>query len=51
MCIRDRVRFGIPESVRWLENHDRDAEAERSVRVFEDAAGVAPVETLSLIHI
>lgn len=39
------VRFGIPESVRWLENHDRDAEAERSVRVFEDAAGVAPVET------
>ena len=39
------VRFGIPESVRFLENHDRDAEAERSVRVFEDAAGVAPVPT------
>ena len=39
------VRYGIPESVRFLENHDRDAEAERSVRVFEGAAGIAPAPT------
>ena len=39
------VRFSIPESVRFLENKNRDAEAEASVRVFEEAAGVAPVPT------
>lgn len=37
------VRWGLPESVRFLESKGRFAEAEASVRVFEDAAGVAPV--------
>ena len=37
------VRWGLPESVRFLESKGRYAEAEASVRVFEDAAGVAPV--------
>lgn len=37
------VRFGLPESVRFLEKKDRDEEAEAVVRSFEDAAGVAPV--------
>lgn len=39
------VRFGIPESVRFLENKNRDAEAEASVRKFEEASGIAPVAT------
>ncbi len=39
------VRFGIPESVRFLESKNRDAEAEASVRVFEKSAGIAPVAT------
>ena len=34
------VRFRLPESVRFLERHGRDAEAEASVRVFESASGV-----------
>ena len=34
------IRFGIPESVRYLESKGRFAEAERSVRVFERSAGV-----------
>jgi len=39
------IRFGLPESVRFLEAHNRDAEAEASVRAFEAAAGVPPVPT------
>lgn len=37
------VRFGLPESVRFLEKKGRVDEAEAAVRSFEDAAGVAPV--------
>lgn len=37
------VRWGLPESARWLERHGRHAAAEAVVRSFEDAAGaVAP---------
>lgn len=36
------VRFGLPESVRFLEQRGRLEEAERTVRAFEEAAGVAP---------
>jgi MFS transporter, putative metabolite:H+ symporter len=36
------VRFGLPESVRFLEHRGRYAEAEAAVRRFEDSAGVAP---------
>jgi len=36
------VRLGLPESVRFLERHGRLEEAERTVRSFEDAAGVEP---------
>lgn len=36
------VRWGLPESVRFLESRGRFAEAEASVRIFEDAAGVDP---------
>lgn len=35
------VRFGLPESVRFLEAKGRHAEAERVVRDFESAAGSA----------
>ncbi|MCD2262110.1 MFS transporter [Dietzia aurantiaca] len=34
------VRFGLPESVRYLESKGRHAEAEGVVREFEEAAGV-----------
>ena len=37
------VRFRLPESVRFLESKGRFAEAEASVRVFEESAGVAAV--------
>ncbi|HLS14749.1 MAG TPA: MFS transporter [Beutenbergiaceae bacterium] len=37
------VRFGLPESVRFLESKGRVDEAEASVRHFEQAAGVDPV--------
>ncbi len=37
------VRFGLPESVRFLESKGRHDEAERSVRSFESASGVEPV--------
>ncbi|PFG68132.1 MFS transporter [Enemella evansiae] len=37
------VRFGLPESVRYLEKRGRIDEAERAVRTFEESAGVAPV--------
>jgi putative MFS transporter len=36
------VRFGLPESVRFLERRGRVAEAEASVRRFENSAGVRP---------
>ncbi|WP_426325495.1 MFS transporter [Microbacterium sp. E-13] len=35
------VRWGLPESARWLERRGRFAEAAAVVRTFEDAAGVA----------
>lgn len=35
------VRWGLPESARWLARRGRFAEAESVVRSFEDAAGVA----------
>ena len=34
------VRFGLPESVRFLEQRGRNAEAEAAVRRFEESAGV-----------
>ncbi len=37
------VRWGLPESVRFLELRGRVDEAEAAVRRFESAAGVAPV--------
>jgi putative MFS transporter len=36
------VRYGLPESVRFLEGRGRYVEAESVVRRFEDSAGVAP---------
>lgn len=36
------VRFGLPESVRFLEQRGRESEAETAVRRFESAAGIAP---------
>lgn len=36
------VRFGLPESVRFLESRGRYAEAESAVRRFEASAGVQP---------
>lgn len=36
------VRYGLPESVRFLESRGRYDEAEAAVRRFEDSAGVAP---------
>jgi len=35
------VRWGLPESARWLERRGRFARAESVVRMFEDAAGTA----------
>jgi putative MFS transporter len=40
------VRFGLPESVRFLERRGRVAEAEAAVRQFEDSAGLRPPATL-----
>lgn len=37
------VRYGLPESVRFLEKKGRVADAEAAVRAYEDSAGVAPV--------
>ena len=34
------IRFGVPESVRFLESRGRHAEAEKIVSAWEDAAGV-----------
>ncbi|VXB45443.1 MFS transporter [Pseudoclavibacter sp. 8L] len=39
------VRFGLPESVRFLESKGRYGEAERAVRQFEESAGVDAPET------
>ena len=39
------IRFGLPESVRFLEQRGREAEAEIAVRRFERAAGIAPPQT------
>ena len=39
------VRWGLPESVRFLETRGRVEEAEAAVRRFEQSAGVAPVES------
>lgn len=39
------VRMALPESVRFLERRGRTAEAEAAVRQFEEASGVAPVES------
>ncbi|HEU5485648.1 MAG TPA: MFS transporter, partial [Microlunatus sp.] len=36
------VRWGLPESVRFLERRGREAEAEAAVRRFEESAGVQP---------
>src|SRR5688572_10665905 len=36
------VRWGLPESARWLERRGRFAEAESVVRRFEDAASAVP---------
>ncbi|MBY9073928.1 MFS transporter [Nocardioides sp. WL0053] len=45
------VRFGLPESVRFLELRGRDAEAEAVVRRFEESAGVTPpVEPVTATH-
>jgi putative MFS transporter len=38
------VRFGLPESVRFLESRGRTAEAEATVQRFERSAGVEPPE-------
>lgn len=37
------VRWGLPESARWLERRGRHAEADAIVRGFEDSAGVPPL--------
>ena len=37
------IRRGLPESVRFLEQRGRHAEAEEAVRTFERSAGVEPV--------
>ena len=39
------IRFGLPESVRFLEQRGREAEAATAVRRFEGAAGIAPPQT------
>ncbi|MCH1882203.1 MFS transporter [Agrococcus sp. ARC_14] len=41
------VRWGMPESVRYLMSKGRVSEAERTVRSFEEAAGVPAPETAS----
>lgn len=42
-------RFHLPESVRFLEEQGRDAEAEASVRYFEKAGGVEPVPSAKAV--
>jgi putative MFS transporter len=43
------VRFGLPESVRFLESRGRTAEAEATVQRFERSAGVEPPERPAVI--
>lgn len=43
------VRWGLPESVRFLEREGRFEQAEASVVVFERAAGVEPVPSPNLV--
>lgn len=44
------IRFGVPESVRYLESRGRLPEAERTVRSFEEAAGVPePVDVPEVV--
>jgi putative MFS transporter len=46
------VRFGLPESVRFLESRGRIAEAESTVRRFEQSAGVeSPKESAATVDI
>ncbi|WP_411719622.1 MFS transporter [Mycetocola sp.] len=46
------VRFGLPESVRFLESRGRAAEAERTVRRFERSAGVqAPEQPAAIVDV
>lgn len=39
------VRYGLPESVRFLEKQGRIEEAEAAVRAYEESAGVEPVRS------
>ena len=39
------IRFGLPESVRFLEQRGRESEAETAVRRFESAAGITRPQT------
>lgn len=45
------ARRHLPESVRFLEAQGRDEEAERSVRYFEAASGVEPVESRKAVKL
>ncbi|ATU21002.1 MFS transporter [Bifidobacterium choerinum] len=45
------ARRQLPESVRFLEAQGRDEEAERSVRYFEAASGVEPVESRKAVKL
>ncbi|MCR2762072.1 MFS transporter [Microbacterium sp. zg.B48] len=42
------VRWGLPESARWLARRGRHAEADAVVRSFETAAGVTPPAVLDV---
>lgn len=45
------VRFGLPESVRFLESKDRHAEAEAVVTDFESAAGITTPEANKAVDV
>jgi putative MFS transporter len=45
------IRFGLPESVRFLEQRGREADAENAVRRFESAAGIAPPQTRARVEL
>lgn len=45
------VRYGLPESVRFLEKKGRVDEAEAAVRTYEEAAGVAAVPSPDSGHV
>lgn len=48
------VRWGLPESVRFLERRGRDADAEAAVRRFESSAGVpapSPIDQLAAVQV